>query len=555
MSSRQVRRAREALLRAHQEQVLLDGDGEGDVASSEEEEDARRGKSGFAALLGSDSESESEADSESDACDNVVVADNAASQERLKSKCPSNHVDAHVDDELLLEKAAREAEAARQKLKAEDSKSGASAFMDNLLAVNVALLNPFGASASSSEATSSKRHKTRRERKGKGNVLVTLDPRDAFPVPKFASGRGVRMLLVSPPGTFRFEISDDYRARTATFEATLETHDPRALIDMFRSGGFENHIETLLSLYNIFCQFGRYAEADFYIRRALFVAESYFHPRFVSLVAEGKARILGDKSNFSVSVLRCLRHRARSCSKQGFHKAAFAMLKLVFALDPEGDPCGALLDLDIYAIKAGDSEFVAKACDSMNLVDRLPNFAMAKWSVSGDDKCAIGMVHKFPGLLSAMAATACESNNPDPNVVLLSRWCNAVGADARPDRLDSYLAKRENAGAVYAPLLGRIAKYIPEARTFSAAASSTAVADTRKKYTALSQSGDFVESGQLPEEMLQEHVQRNATQLRQQRPNVDMDANLLSLFFRTMMPWSVLPERQQQQDGGSTEDE
>ena len=65
---------------------------------------------------------------------------------------------------------------------------------------------------------------------------------------------------------------------------------------------------------------------------------------------------------------------------------------------------------------------------------------------------------------------------------MLSRWCSGVGA--QPDRLDTYLAKRDGAKEVFVPLLQQIVDNLPEARSFSRTLSSREeeVSDLRQKY-------------------------------------------------------------------------
>ena len=113
--------------------------------------------------------------------------------------------------------------------------------LEALLSVDVHLLNPnlgrnMGEDARDAFTSKKKRNRGRRQRKAFA-MFVSLEPRDAMPVPKYASGRGVRMLLAAP-STFSFQVSDEYRSRTMSYKACLETHDVRALIDMFRAGGF-----------------------------------------------------------------------------------------------------------------------------------------------------------------------------------------------------------------------------------------------------------------------------------------------------------------------------
>ena len=81
--------------------------------------------------------------------------------------------------------------------------------------------------------------------------------------------------------------------------------------------------------------------------------------------------------------------RARLCSKQGIRKSAFELLKLVLACNPDKDPCGALLDLDVYAIKADQPQFIKEACSAIQAHERLPNFALASRNYAK-------LVHSFP---------------------------------------------------------------------------------------------------------------------------------------------------------------
>ena len=171
------------------------------------------------------------------------------------------------------------------------------------------------------------------------------------------------VFLASPPSTFVFEVSAEYAARTSTYEACVEMQILARSLICFVPGDLRIIRNAAVAVQHIY-QFGRYAEADFYLRRALYAIQSWIH-QDLRLWQLGKPVYLTTIITF-VGAFLCLHAHARAC-RQGFHKAAFALLTLVFACDPRQDPCGALLDLDVYAIKAKRSDFVTNACSVLGL--------------------------------------------------------------------------------------------------------------------------------------------------------------------------------------------
>ena len=71
--------------------------------------------------------------------------------------------------------------------------------------------------------------------------------------------------------------------------------------------------------------------------------------------------IITDMVISSVYVL--LFRRIQSLARRGLHRAAMEFSKLLLALDPDSDPCGALLCIDYHALKAEQHAYVLQLAE------------------------------------------------------------------------------------------------------------------------------------------------------------------------------------------------
>jgi hypothetical protein len=177
---------------------------------------------------------------------------------------------------------------------------------------------------------------------------------------------------------YAFRHSEAYQDTQLEFLSAIATHNPEALLFLTRRHPY--HVDSLLQLSEIAKHSGDWTAAGDFIERALYACERALHPQF-SLSA-GTARLSYKRSENRSFFLAIFRH-VQFLTRRGCWKTAFEFNKLLFSLDPNGDPLGALLSLDYHALSAKDYEYAIKMYNEWKTdgqlypvsLTNMPNFA------------------------------------------------------------------------------------------------------------------------------------------------------------------------------------
>eukprot|EP00116_Pleurobrachia_bachei_P002680 sb/3462942/ len=188
---------------------------------------------------------------------------------------------------------------------------------------------------------------------------------------------GIQMVVEKESGGityFKYVHSKaNYQGLQQMFWRASRLADPHAVQRVLQLHPY--HIDTLLHLSEV-CRISDDSQtaADL-LNRAMFCLEKAFHPNFnvTSVSCQMDYRRAENRGLF-VGLFRQILYASRkSC-----HQAAFELCKLLYNLQPEGDPLAMLLFIDTLALKTEDYSFVIGFVEQFehgNSVRMLPNFA------------------------------------------------------------------------------------------------------------------------------------------------------------------------------------
>ncbi|KAK4684026.1 transcription factor 25, partial [Tremellales sp. Uapishka_1] len=148
---------------------------------------------------------------------------------------------------------------------------------------------------------------------------------------------------------FTFEHSGAWREVERQFLGATRSHDPNELMALLSV--YPWHVDTLLQMCEVYRLQSDIGAASEYAERALYAFDRCLIPSFN--VQSGTTRLDFDRVEnraMFLAVHRIIAYLAR----RGCWVTAFNFAKLLFALDPEGDPHAAGLWLDFMAIKSGN---------------------------------------------------------------------------------------------------------------------------------------------------------------------------------------------------------
>lgn len=189
-------------------------------------------------------------------------------------------------------------------------------------------------------------------------------------------GLGMELVETEKDGTMYFKYVHSKEYQDVQFE----------FLDIVNSMSNGEHLHKLLVenqlnvdaliTYSDFCTISEeVVMAREYIERALYVLERFFHPLFN--LTTNKCR-LDYKYPENRSLFICLFKHMHFVSRRGCNRTALELCKVLFNLDPKGDPLGAILLLDQFALNCGEYDFICRSFmewgDNKNL-EQLPNWA------------------------------------------------------------------------------------------------------------------------------------------------------------------------------------
>ncbi|KAF8990102.1 transcriptional repressor TCF25-domain-containing protein [Cyathus striatus] len=152
------------------------------------------------------------------------------------------------------------------------------------------------------------------------------------------------------------EYSKKYKAFTKRFMATVLSGDPQGFWDLISSLPW--HADTLLQLSEVYRHREEHAPASDFLDRAMFTYERAFVGSFT--FASGLNRLDFDQVEnrpFFLAIHRVV----VDLNRRGCARTSFEFAKLLYGLDPWDDPHGALLHLDMLALRAGTQKWLLDA--------------------------------------------------------------------------------------------------------------------------------------------------------------------------------------------------
>jgi Transcriptional repressor TCF25 len=196
------------------------------------------------------------------------------------------------------------------------------------------------------------------------------------------TGGGLGMEVVEQAEDFtteyRYVHGMGYQRSQREFDICVESMDPQRMIYFLQMNPY--HISGLLQVAEIARQHQEPAVSVDLIERALFSFGRAAHSTFNTAMAEGKARMDFRRPENRELWLAGWRY-VRSLGQRGTWRTAFEWAKLLFSLDPEGDPYQVRLVVDQLAMRAGQfTQLVSLASTDKSTLDwgqDLPNIRIS----------------------------------------------------------------------------------------------------------------------------------------------------------------------------------
>ncbi|KAG9095267.1 hypothetical protein FS749_010776 [Ceratobasidium sp. UAMH 11750] len=157
---------------------------------------------------------------------------------------------------------------------------------------------------------------------------------------------------------WNIEHSIDYKRTQLKFLHCVTLSEPSELFALYRSEPW--HIDTLLQIGEILKHQEELSQAADFVERAIYVFERALPVAFD--LTSGSSRLDFDRIENRPFFLALHRH-VLSLSRRGTPRTAFEFARLLFALDPVGDPHGATSHLDFLSVKAGMGQWLLDVWD------------------------------------------------------------------------------------------------------------------------------------------------------------------------------------------------
>lgn len=219
-----------------------------------------------------------------------------------------------------------------------------------------------------------RRRDTHNRRFKRTTVLVT--PQDNWPP---YTKVGITMMQDKSQNNglsyFRFAHQDIYRSVQFKFYDAVDSMDHNNIIALLNAHPY--HVDSMLQLSEICRMNEDHRMAGELIERSLFVFECGFHTLFN--ITQGTCRLDYRKAENRPFFLALYRHITYIGDK-GCYRTALEFCKVLFGLDPAGDPLAVLLMLDYYALKAEEYHYLLQVFEEYDFVRNLfllPNFAFS----------------------------------------------------------------------------------------------------------------------------------------------------------------------------------
>ncbi|ETV97740.1 hypothetical protein H310_09106 [Aphanomyces invadans] len=390
----------------------------GDSSDEEEEVVETKGSSaGFQFLLDDSDDSDVSSNDDKDSDDDAVIVNlkttpppapsKKAKKKQAKKKNNAQATAENDDDDLL------DALASQTNLDDEEKPAllaTPATERNALLAVNVGALNAdkemkrlFGVKDARESLKSLKKGPPRNTARRTTKKVTLVTPDDTWPRPPTFVGGGIRWTRVDKPPCssweygcdyFQIDWSIEYKKMQEQFRVLQMTHDPQSIVHFLHKHPY--HVDALLQMAEVFQHHGQMDHSTECIKKCVYFMELAWGEHFS--VNSGLCRMdfaAGDNKSF----FRALFFLMRQVGRRGCVRSAFEIAKLIWSLDPKGDPMHVLLCLDYYALSARQCQFVVDLVNSNTEVVFRTDKSVAVPSL------ALVTVAELPGLqLSAALA-------------------------------------------------------------------------------------------------------------------------------------------------------
>ncbi|WWD20668.1 hypothetical protein CI109_105144 [Kwoniella shandongensis] len=168
---------------------------------------------------------------------------------------------------------------------------------------------------------------------------------------------------------FTFEHTGPWREIERQFMGAVQSHDPNELMALLQV--YPWHVDTLLQMSEVYRLQSDIGAASDFAERALYAFDRCLMPSFS--VSSGASRLDFDRVE-NRPMFTALHRIISYLGRRGCWVTAFNFAKLLFSLDPEGDPHGAAFWLDFLAVKSGNGAWLLSMLEQGDT-----NSAAASW--------------------------------------------------------------------------------------------------------------------------------------------------------------------------------
>ncbi|OCF54767.1 cytoplasmic protein [Kwoniella mangroviensis CBS 10435] len=179
---------------------------------------------------------------------------------------------------------------------------------------------------------------------------------------------------------FTFEHTGPWREIERQFMGAVRSHDPNELMALLQV--YPWHVDTLLQMSEVYRLQSDIGAASDFAERALYAFDRCLMPSFS--VSSGASRLDFDRVE-NRPMFTALHRIISYLGRRGCWVTAFNFAKLLYALDPEGDPHGAVFWLDFLAVKSNNGPWLLSMLEQ------------------GDTSPAAASWYAYPGMAYAKA--------------------------------------------------------------------------------------------------------------------------------------------------------
>ncbi|XP_063215812.1 ribosome quality control complex subunit TCF25 isoform X2 [Bacillus rossius redtenbacheri] len=239
-------------------------------------------------------------------------------------------------------------------------------------------------------------------------VWCDVDMQNIPPAPPrfLFTGLSMKCTSVSPSGimNFDYEHSAFYQKIQLKFFEAVDSYHPENVVAVSHKHPY--HVDTLIQLSDL-CKLSEDLQMAAELNeRALYCLESAFHANFNPTT--GRCRLDYRRQENRALYVALFKH-VMFVAQRGCLRTALELSKLLLSLDPEGDPMGVLLCIDLFALRSHAHQWLVdlyRLWEPSRNLSQLPNHAfsvaMAQFRLgahSHADALLQNALLMFPGVL------------------------------------------------------------------------------------------------------------------------------------------------------------